>query len=317
MRVMKTIAFFAFSLMIFSFVTLHAGAYAATGDTARTAIEAQARRFMAALAEGDAAAAAQYFTDDARLSVPGIDGVLEGHEPIEKFWQRVLDGGMKSLALSTRDLEGHGDLRVETGSYSALGANAQVLGRGEYLIVWKRVGDAWKIHCDYGHPDGGGASQAASAARGAEDPGLPRDYAKTLRRVGDTLFDQKSGRLTTVFANELAASTQGFAQEHYPNGSLIVMEFAEPQRDGEGELLRDAHGVPLTAGLDYVAVMRRIAGFGSVYGEDRAGEWEFSTYRPDGTPLIAPEQAVGCAGCHRKAGAAKDYVYRLRRWSTN
>jgi hypothetical protein len=141
------------------------------------------------------------------------------------------------------------------------------------------------------------------------------DYATRLRRVGDTLFDEKLG-VTTVFVNDLAGSVAGFSQERYPDGALIVMEFAEPQRDGEGELMRDARGQPLKGKIDYLAVMRRVAGFGEVYGAERAGEWEFSTYRPDGSVLMAPDRAVSCASCHRRAGADRDFVYRVRKWSS-
>jgi len=154
----------------------------------------------------------------------------------------------------------------------------------------------------------------AGTRAGATGTALPADYATSLRRAGAARFDDKSG-VTTVFVNALADSISGFSQERYPNGSVIVMEFAQPQRDGEGELLRDARGEPLKGAIDYVAVMRRIAGFGEVYGAQRAGEWEFSTYRPDGSPLIAPEKAAQCASCHRKAGAERDFVYRLRSWS--
>jgi hypothetical protein len=148
----------------------------------------------------------------------------------------------------------------------------------------------------------------------AQAGALPANYSTSLRRVGDTLFDEKVG-VTTVFVNELAGSVKGFSQERYPEGSLIVMEFAQPQRDGEGELLRDARGQPLKGAVDYLAVMRRVAGYGAEYGEARAGEWQFSTYRPDGSPLIAPEAAVQCAACHKKAGAERDFVYRIRAWS--
>ena len=143
---------------------------------------------------------------------------------------------------------------------------------------------------------------------------LPADYTTSLRRVSDTLFDEKTG-LTTVFVNELAGSVRGFSQEKYPIGSVIAMEFAQPQRDGEGELLRAPGGQPLKGKIDYVAVMRRVAGFGGIYGDERAGEWEFSTYRPDGRVQIAPDKAVQCASCHRKAGPDKDFVYRKRSWS--
>jgi hypothetical protein len=157
-------------------------------------------------------------------------------------------------------------------------------------------------------------AHSADTKPGAGTFALPADYATSLRRVSDTLFDEKTG-LTTVFVNELAGSVRGFSQERYPAGSVIAMEFAQPQRDGEGELLRDPGGQPLKGKIDYVAVMRRVAGFGAIYGDERAGEWEFSTYRPDGSALIAPDKAVHCASCHRKAGPDRDFVYRIRRWS--
>jgi hypothetical protein len=152
-------------------------------------------------------------------------------------------------------------------------------------------------------------------ARELEDRvGFPRDYATNMRRVSDTVYVEKFG-LTTVFANDLAASVAGFSQERYPNGAVILMEFAQPQRDGEGELMRDARGEPLKGPIDSIAVMRRGAGFGESYGEERAGEWEFATYRPDGSTLIAPDKAAHCASCHSKAGADKDFVYRTRPWT--
>src|SRR4030095_12988088 len=101
-----------------------------------------------------AAEAARNFTADARLSVSGIDGVREGRQAIEKFWQGALGAGMKSLTLTPRDLEGNGELRIETGTYAAFGANHSELGRGEYLLVWKREDGAWKIHRDYAHSSG-------------------------------------------------------------------------------------------------------------------------------------------------------------------
>jgi hypothetical protein len=33
--------------------------------------------------------------------------------------------------------------------------------------------------------------------------------------------------------------------------------------------------------------------------------------------MLAAGQASNCASCHRKAGAGKDYVYRVRRWTTD
>jgi hypothetical protein len=155
----------------------------------------------------------------------------------------------------------------------------------------------------------------AFAQAGAIDRvGFPADYTHALRQMGDPTFNERSG-ISTVYANELAASAPGFSQARYPNGSVIVMEFAEALRDGEGELLRDARGVPLKGRIAHLDVMRRGAGFGEAYGENRAGEWEFASYSPDGSTLQSPDKTAHCAGCHRNAGADKDFVFRTRPWT--
>jgi hypothetical protein len=158
----------------------------------------------------------------------------------------------------------------------------------------------------------GQSNPAASTDR----VGFPAGYTHTLRQAGDPVFTERSG-VTTVYVNELAASAPGFSQARYPNGSVIMMEFAEAQRDGEGELLRDAKGMPLRGRVEHIDVMRRGAGFGEGYGENRAGEWEFASYRADGSTLQSPDKTAHCAGCHRNAGADKDFVFRTRPWTRN
>jgi ketosteroid isomerase-like protein len=53
-----------------------------------------------------------------------------------------------TLHFSTRELEGHGTTAVEIGEYTRKQSNGQTLDRGKYLVIWKRVGDDWKIHRD-------------------------------------------------------------------------------------------------------------------------------------------------------------------------
>jgi hypothetical protein len=122
------------------------------------------------------------------------------------------------------------------------------------------------------------------------------------------VYHERSG-VSTVYANALAASAPGFSQARYPNGSVILMEFAEAVIDGEGQVVRDAQGAPLKGAIAHIDVMRRGSGFGEAYGENRAGEWEFASYAPDGRTLQAPDKTAHCAGCHRNAGADKDFVF--------
>jgi hypothetical protein len=154
---------------------------------------------------------------------------------------------------------------------------------------------------------------------GAQIPdraGFPADYRTRFRKLGDTQSDPNFG-LTTVYANETVAAALDSESAHYPNGSVILMEFAEPQKDGEDQLLRDARGQLIPGPIAHIDVMRRGPGFGESYGASRAGEWEFASYRPDGSTLVSPEQGSRCAGCHLQAGADKDFVFRKRSWATH
>jgi len=283
---------------------------AARQDPERVAIAAQSRALSAAIESGDAAAIANLFTADATISVSQSGGVVSGRAVIETFWRAALGGGLKSLVLASADFVGDGNLRVETGTYRAFGAGRSELGHGQYLLAWVKDMGVWKISRDFAH---GEVAPTPMASQEIDRVGLPSDYATSLKKLGDIKNDELSG-LTTVYANDLVAATANTEAAHYPNGAVIVMEFAEPRRDGENQLLRDAHGQPLKGPIAHIDVMRRGAGFGAAYGASRAGEWEFASYRLDGGTLVAPDNAAHCAACHLKAGADKDFVFRLRSW---
>jgi len=318
MRAMKTPSLLSIAICIASLAVFLGTAATARSDGARSAIEAQSRALSAALAHHDAAAAGGLFTEDARLSVPGATQVVAGREAITNFWRMALDGGLTGLTLDADEVEGEGALRFESGNYLALGKDGAEMGRGQYLIVWKKDDGTWRVHRDFAHSNGmpprsAEAGANASAAAGADRVGFPRDYSALFRRLGATL--DRPGGLTTVFANEIASAASASEGAQFPNGSVILMEFANPQRDGEEQLLRDAHGQPLKGEIAHIDVMRRGAGFGAMYGASRAGEWEFASYRPDGSTLIPPDKAEHCAACHLNAGAGKDFVFRTRSWN--
>jgi ketosteroid isomerase-like protein len=280
---------------------------AAHSDRARAAITSQSKAFMDGMARADASAVAQVFTSDAKLIVSGVDGAISGRGAIGTFWQSALNGGVKELRLATVDLEGDGLLRVETGTYQAIGAGGSELGRGRYLFVWKLEAGAWKIHRDIGiaNPTPSGGSTTADRV------GFPRDYRTALKLLG-VAEKQDEPSITTTYGNDLAASITHSSQLPYPYGTVIAMEFAHGVRDGEGQLMHDASSAPLKAEVTRVDVMRRGRGYGVAYGESRAGEWEFASYRPDGSTLLSPENSAACAACHLKAGAERDFVYRVR-----
>lgn len=304
---MKTQALIAFSALLM----LPLAQLSATADPARPAIAGQLRTFMDALERADAPAAARVFTSDAKVIASGVDDAIVGREAIEQFWRAMSSNGVKRLVLDTIDLEGEGDLRFETGKYTALGGDGGTLGRGHYLLVWKRDGREWLIHRDIGSAAPQAAPMAASGAAVPDRVGFPAGYRTTFKSLGVGGGEQDS-LVHSAYANPAAAAALDSSASPLPNGSVIAMEFARPLRDGEDQLLRDAHGIPLPGEVVRIDVMRREQGYGASYGESRAGEWEFASYLPDGRPMMPPVNGAQCASCHRKVGANYDFVHRLR-----
>src|SRR5688572_9653760 len=111
---------------------------------------------------------------------------------------------------------------------------------------------------------------------------FPKDYQSSFQEVRASNKTAQT-KLGTIYINREAASITDLAKLPYPNGSTFVMEWAEPVKGANGELLLDANGNWKKGEVTRVDVMRREKDFGTVYGDKRAGEWEFASYRPDGT----------------------------------
>ncbi len=139
---------------------------------------------------------------------------------------------------------------------------------------------------------------------------FPKDYQNFFQEIRASNKTAQT-QLGTIYANAPAASVKELVKLPYPDGSVIVMEWAEPVKDAKGELLLDANGNWRKGPVVRVDVMRREKGFGVEYGDKRAGEWEFASYRPDGSLLPSAQSPSACAACHVKA-AERDYVFRGR-----
>jgi hypothetical protein len=140
--------------------------------------------------------------------------------------------------------------------------------------------------------------------------GFVRDYASKFRVIRRTNV-AASARVGTVYVNELATSVTTIEQLPYPYGSVIVFEWAETEKDAAGAPIVGPNGLWRRTGLAKIDVMRRETGFGEIYGADRAGDWEFATYKPDGVPMKTSTETLACAKCHRGA-AVRDFVFRGR-----
>jgi ketosteroid isomerase-like protein len=83
------------------------------------------------------------YTNDAIL-LPAGEARVEGREDIEAFWAKTLSGSIEDVRLTTENLVPLGeDLVYEIGSYTTTAPVS-----GHYLVLWKRVDGAWKLHVD-------------------------------------------------------------------------------------------------------------------------------------------------------------------------
>ena len=113
----------------------------------RDAITAANARFVAALREGDANAAAACYTADAQL-LPANSEPVAGTDDIAGFWRGALAMGIAGARLETLEVESEGDLAAEVGRYTLTGADGGTLDTGKYVVLWHRDGGAWKLHRD-------------------------------------------------------------------------------------------------------------------------------------------------------------------------
>ena len=119
----------------------------AQAEDVRAAIEAANKQFQDAAAKGDGAGLAALYTPDAQLLPAGSD-VVSGTASIQKFWQGVVDSGIRGATLKTVEVEGHGMVAHEVGQYELRDQTGKTLDKGKYVVIWKKVGTQWKLHRD-------------------------------------------------------------------------------------------------------------------------------------------------------------------------
>ncbi len=119
----------------------------AQGADIRATIEAANGRLAAALAKGDAAQLAGCYTADGQVFPPGSDAA-RGRDAIQKVWQGVVDAGIKDVALTTVEVDGHGDMAHEIGTYTLTTKDGKVADRGKYIVIWKKDKGQWRLHRD-------------------------------------------------------------------------------------------------------------------------------------------------------------------------
>ena len=114
------------------------------------------KRFVEAFNRGDAAACADFYTDDAKILPPNME-MVNGKQAIKAFWESAKAMGVRSMNLETVEVGIDGDLAYERGISTVTiqpeGAQASTR-RGKYIVILKRQTDGeWKLAVDIWNTD--------------------------------------------------------------------------------------------------------------------------------------------------------------------
>lgn len=141
--------------------------------------------------------------------------------------------------------------------------------------------------------------------------GFPEDY-QSRYHVWFVLDRPDVRQVRTIYANDIANAVTADTQSNYPYGSVLVMETQRALQTAAGVPVLDANGryQKDPAAAPTIFVMRKERGFGTAYGPNQTGEWEYVAYRPDRSYQTRPEASAGCAICHRVSNQSQDWVFR-------
>lgn len=135
-------------------VTLASCASTSNTTTAdvRTAIDRMNSRMVTAMNTARFDDLRDVYTPDAVVLAANAPP-FAGYPAIRQFWGQVGTMKMRDVSLTTDQLEVHGDVAIETGSYKMTltppGAPGPVNDQGKYMVVWKRQSDGgWRIYRD-------------------------------------------------------------------------------------------------------------------------------------------------------------------------
>ena len=115
-------------------------------DRARAAACAGQRPVFRApcIRSGDRDRFVRLYAQDAVLLANGTPPLL-GHAGAGHFFAVLMDKGIAEVRLSTIEIEVTGDTGWERGSSEAANCDEKIVGRENYIVIWKKTDEGWKL----------------------------------------------------------------------------------------------------------------------------------------------------------------------------
>lgn len=120
------------------------------------AIRAINQRWLELIRNKDSAAIAQLYAEDAAI-LPANEKAAVGRKAIGEWWNRSLQMPGYELTFATDQLlvSKSGDMALDRGTYrfAATPAQGAINDTGKYVVVWRKIGNEWKVAADIFNSD--------------------------------------------------------------------------------------------------------------------------------------------------------------------
>ena len=114
-------------------------------STARSEIIAVNQQFEQAFIKGDSSGVAALYHSEAKAFPPNMEPC--DRNGVGSMITGIPKMGIKTMKLNTEEVSGGPDEVVEKGNFE-MGDGAKTIDKGNYIVVWKKEGDKWKIFRD-------------------------------------------------------------------------------------------------------------------------------------------------------------------------
>jgi ketosteroid isomerase-like protein len=116
--------------------------------TLKSALNSVNRQYGQAFARSDSSLFLSCYTADACIMPPGSP-IICGYDGQLAFFKFAYKSGVRNIVFKTLGLFGlTGQYVTEQGAYEMFDAGSNLIGKGKYLVVWKKVSDGWKMYRD-------------------------------------------------------------------------------------------------------------------------------------------------------------------------
>ncbi len=125
---------------------------------------------------------------------------------------------------------------------------------------------------------------------------FPADYRSTFTNYLSLDRVQNPDQTIRLFGNDIAMKGPG-PDGKLPFGSVLVAEVYKAKKAKDGSVMKSSLGRRIRGKFALIAVMARGENFGNDLPEGlKNGNWEFATFKPDGSP--ANKDLNACRACH-------------------